>query len=105
MQSIGSGRCAYGTDKKRNGDYGRALGIRPAHVPRRFAGPVGGENLEGRFCAYSAEWIAPEYFAQAAFSHRHKPEIVGLIDALLKRPGITQEQLEQIATLVEQRKG
>lgn len=46
-----------------------------------------------------------EYYAQAIFSHRHKPEIVGLFEALLKRPDITPAQLEQIAKLVEQRMG
>lgn len=67
------------------------------------AGMVKRSKTYGR--VFSPSMSREEYFAQAAFSHRHKPEIVGLIDALLKRPGITQEQLEQIATLVEQRKG
>ncbi len=41
-----------------------------------------------------------EYFAATVFSHRHKPQIVGLIDALLRREDITKEELEQIKTLV-----
>jgi predicted transcriptional regulator len=45
-----------------------------------------------------------EYFATTIFSHRHKPEIVGLMAALLQREDITREQLEQIAALVEARK-
>lgn len=45
-----------------------------------------------------------EYFATTIFSHRYKPEIVGLIEALLLRQDITAEQLEQISSLVEKRK-
>ena len=45
-----------------------------------------------------------EYFASTIFSHRHKPEIVELFAALLKREDITQDQLVQIAALVEARK-
>ena len=46
-----------------------------------------------------------EYFASTIFSHRYKPEIVGLIDALLKREDITPQQMEDISRLVENRKG
>lgn len=45
-----------------------------------------------------------EYFATTIFCHRHKPEIVGLFAALLKREDITAEDLEQIAALVAARK-
>lgn len=45
-----------------------------------------------------------EYFAMTIFSHRHKPEITGLMEALLKREDITAEQLETIAQLVQKRK-
>ena len=41
-----------------------------------------------------------EYFAATIFSHRYKPQIVGLIEALLQREDITQEQMEQIRVLV-----
>ena len=44
-----------------------------------------------------------EYFATTIFSHRHKPEIVGLFAALLKREDITPEQLERIKALIENR--
>lgn len=43
-----------------------------------------------------------EYFAQTIFSHRRKPELVGLMAALLSRPDITPEQLEQIRELTKQ---
>ena len=45
-----------------------------------------------------------EYFATTIFSHAHKPDIVGLMEALLNRDDITQDQLEQIAALVQKRK-
>jgi hypothetical protein len=44
-----------------------------------------------------------QYFAMTIFSHRHKPEIVGLFEALLQREDITREQLEQIEALLQQR--
>lgn len=46
-----------------------------------------------------------EYFAMTIFSHRYQPDIVALMDALLKRPDITAEQLEKIENLIAQRKG
>ena len=44
------------------------------------------------------------YFATTIFSHRHKPEIIGLFEALLSREDITPEQLNRIAALVEERR-
>ena len=46
-----------------------------------------------------------EYFAATIFSHAHKPQIVGLMEALLRREDITPEQLDAIAELVAKRKG
>ncbi len=45
-----------------------------------------------------------EYFATTIFSHRHKPEIVGLFAALLKREDITKEQISEIKVLIDARK-
>lgn len=45
-----------------------------------------------------------EYFAAMIFSFRHKPQIVLLMEALLKREDITGEELDAIAALVEARK-
>ncbi len=45
-----------------------------------------------------------EYFATTIFCHRHKPDFVGLLQALLRRDDITQEQLAEIAELVEQKR-
>ena len=44
-----------------------------------------------------------EYFAATIYSHRYKPDIVKLIDALLQREDITKQELEQIAELVAQK--
>lgn len=41
-----------------------------------------------------------EYFANTIFCHKHKPDMVGLVQALLKREDITAEQLEKIKELV-----
>lgn len=45
-----------------------------------------------------------EYFAGTIFSHRYKPEIVGLVAALLRREDITEGDLEKIRALVDTRK-
>ena len=45
-----------------------------------------------------------DYFASTIFSHRCKPDIVKLMEALLRREDITPEQLAEIEALVEQRK-
>ncbi len=43
-----------------------------------------------------------EYFAATIFSHRHKPDMVAMIRALLKREEVTPEQVEQIKALVNE---
>lgn len=45
-----------------------------------------------------------QYFATTIFSHRHKPQLVGLFAALLERSDITPEVLAQIEELVADRK-
>ena len=44
-----------------------------------------------------------EYFATTIFSHRHKPEIVGLFAALLRREDITQDELSLIKEMVSKK--
>ncbi len=44
-----------------------------------------------------------QYFAETIFSHRYKPEIVGLISALLQRPDIQPAEMEAIKTLINQK--
>ena len=41
-----------------------------------------------------------QYFARTIFSHKNKPQMVGLIAELLQRDDITPEQLVQIKELV-----
>lgn len=45
-----------------------------------------------------------EYFATMVYSFRHKPQIVGLIEALLRREDISGDELDAISQLVAQRK-
>jgi predicted transcriptional regulator len=45
-----------------------------------------------------------EYFAMTIFSHRHQPDFVGLMEALLKREDIAVSQLEELERLVALRK-
>ena len=65
------------------------------------AGVVKRSKTYGR--TFSPTMTREEYFAGTIFSHRHKPEIVGLFAALLQRDDITPEQMEKIRILVEQR--
>ena len=44
-----------------------------------------------------------EYFATTIFCHRHKPNIVGLFEALLRREDITADDLSRITALVEEK--
>ena len=66
------------------------------------AGLVKRSKTYGR--VFSPTLTREEYFAETIFSHRHKPNIVGLFEALLRHEDITQEDLRQIAALVEQKR-
>ncbi len=46
-----------------------------------------------------------EYYAQAIFSHRHKPQMVELFSALLKRDDLTEPQLAAMKQLLDARIG
>lgn len=65
------------------------------------AGLVKRSKTYGR--TFSPTMTREEYFATTIFSHRHKPQIVGLFAALLKREDITPEEMAQIAALVQER--
>ena len=65
------------------------------------AGLVKRSKTYGR--VFSPTMTREEYFATTIFSHRHKPEILGLFDALLRREGITPEILEKLAEMVAQK--
>ena len=66
------------------------------------AGVVKRSKTYGR--TFAPTMTREEYFAATIFSHRHKPEIVGLFAALLSREDITADDLTAIAKLVEDRK-
>ena len=68
----------------------------------REAGVVKRSKTYGRtFCPTLTR---EEYFATTIFCHRHKPQIVGLFEALLKREDITPADLEQIAAMVDSKR-
>lgn len=67
----------------------------------REAGMVKRSKTYGR--TFEATLTREEYFATTIFSHRHKPQIVGLFAALLQREDISEEDLKQIAELVNRR--
>ncbi len=45
-----------------------------------------------------------EYFATTIFSHRHQPEMLGLMQALMNRPEITPQMLEEIEKVLQKKK-
>ncbi len=67
----------------------------------REAGFVKRSKTYGR--TFTPTMTREEYFAETIFSHRHKPNIVGLIAALLQRKDITQEEMNQIRALVNEK--
>ena len=69
----------------------------------REAGVVKRSKTYGRI--FAPTLTREEYFAATIFSHRHKPEIVGLFTALLSRNEITDENLVQIEKLIKEKKG
>lgn len=69
----------------------------------REAGFVKRSKTYGR--TFEPTLTREEYFATTIFCHRHKPKMVGLVEALLRRREITNEELDQIEALVAKRKG
>lgn len=65
------------------------------------AGLVRRSKTYGR--VFSPTMTREEYFAATIFSHRYKPNIVGLFQALLNREDITQSELAEISALVAQK--
>ena len=65
----------------------------------REAGLVKRSKTFGR--TFAPTLTREEYFATTIFSHRCKPDIVGLFAALLQRDDITPEQLETIGPRVD----
>ena len=65
----------------------------------REAGFVKRSKTYGR--TFRPTMTREEYFAATVFSHRHKPNIVGLVAALLSREDITPEEMSQIKALTQ----
>ena len=67
------------------------------------AGLVKRTKTYGR--VFTPKMTREEYFANTIFSHRHKPEIVGLFAALLQRKDITPSDLDAIEALLKEKRG
>ena len=65
----------------------------------REAGVVRRSKTFGR--TFLPTMTREEYFAQASFSHRYKPDMVGLVTALLKRPEANGDAVQAIKSLVD----
>lgn len=68
----------------------------------REAGMVKRSKTYGR--TFAPTLTREEYFAATIFSHRHKPEIVGLFEALLNRPEVTDGDLDRISDLIAKKR-
>jgi predicted transcriptional regulator len=53
---------------------------------------------------FSPTLTREEYFAGMVFSYRHKPDLVGLIRALLNRDDVTEETLQAVEALIAQKR-
>lgn len=67
----------------------------------REAGFVKRSKTYGR--TFSPTLTREEYFAATIFSHRHKPKIVELIQALLSRDDITPEEMTSIKNIIAEK--
>ena len=67
----------------------------------REAGVVKRKKTYGR--TFSPTLTREEYYARAAFSHRNKPSIVGLMTALWRKEDITQDERQQIRAMIEEK--
>jgi len=65
----------------------------------REAGLVKRSKTYGR--VFAPTLTREEYFANTIFCHRYKPQMVGLVEALLRREEMTEEALSQIAMLIQ----
>ena len=68
----------------------------------REAGMVKRSKTYGR--TFLPTMSREEYFATTIFSHRHQPELNGLFQALLARPDITKEILDNLDALIQKRR-
>ena len=68
----------------------------------REAGFVKRSKTYGR--VFAPNLTREEYFATTVFSHRHKPEILGLFKALLQRPEVDDACLDALQVFISERK-
>ena len=68
----------------------------------REAGFVKRSKTYGR--VFAPNLTREEYFATTIFSHRHKPEIMGLFKALLQRPEVDDACLDVLLECISERK-
>ena len=68
----------------------------------REAGFVKRSKTYGR--VFAPNLTREEYFANTIFSHRHKPQVVGLFKALLSRPEVDEACLNALLEAVEEKK-
>jgi predicted transcriptional regulator len=66
----------------------------------REAGFVRCSKTYGR--TFEPTMTREEYFAETIFSHRHKPQMEGLMKALLSRPEVTPDTLAYVRQLLDQ---
>ncbi len=64
----------------------------------REAGVVKRSKTYGR--TFLPTMTREEYFANTSFSYRHKPEMIGLLEALLARPEADKATLEHIQSII-----
>ena len=65
----------------------------------REAGLVKRSKTYGR--TFEPTLTREAYFAGTVFCHRYKPDLVGLVEALLSRPDVTKEDMAQIGRMIE----
>ena len=68
----------------------------------REAGFVKRSKTYGR--VFAPNLTREEYFATTVFSHRYKPQITGLIQALLRRPEVDEDCLNELLNIVNEMK-
>ena len=68
----------------------------------REAGFVKRSKTYGR--VFAPNLTREEYFATTIFSHRHKPEIIGLFKALLQRPEVDDACLDALLASISERR-
>ena len=68
----------------------------------REAGVVKRSKTYGR--TFLPTMSREEYFAATIFSHRYQPELTGLFQALLKRSDVNNEVLDNLETMIREKR-